>query len=271
MKLAKFFDERTALLFHKNEIAIKRSPDSSHPLSLPTGRELLDVGLKDELKNICWINESSLDTGPQTICAEVQAPMKLPVPWVWKNLREIARLSQDYPAFQAIGRAFQIIQWDKNHQYCGRCGSPTQKKENEKSRVCESCRLSFFPRISPSAIVIVKRDDEILLARSPHFAPGVYSAIAGFVEAGETVEQAAEREVREEVGIQIKNLHYQFSQPWPFPDSLMLGYTADYQSGEIAIDGVEIEDARWFTRDRLPDLPMRLSIARALINKVLNL
>jgi NAD+ diphosphatase len=131
---------------------------------------------------------------------------------------------------------------------------------------CPSCGLLTYPRISPAVMVLIRRGDELLLARSPHFRSGMYSALAGFVEAGETVEHAAVREVREEVGVEIANLRYFQSQPWPFPDSLMLAFFADYAGGEITPDPSEIEAAGWFAIDELPTLPDPVSIARRLID-----
>ena len=131
---------------------------------------------------------------------------------------------------------------------------------------CPSCGLLTYPRISPAVMVLIRRGDELLLARSPHFRSGMYSALAGFVEAGETVEHAAVREVREEVGIEIANLRYFRSQPWPFPDSLMLAFFADYAGGEITPDPAEIAEAGWFPIDALPTLPDPVSIARRLID-----
>lgn len=169
-------------------------------------------------------------------------------------------------AFALAGRASQLLDWQKNHRFCGRCGTPTQKKADEFAMSCPSCGLLVYPRISPAVMVLVERGNELLLARSPHFRPGVFSALAGFVEAGETLEQCAAREVREEVGVEIANLRYFHSQPWPFPDSLMISFFADYAGGKITPDPSEIEAAAWFRRDALPALPDPVSIARRLID-----
>ncbi|EJG08066.1 NUDIX hydrolase [Methanofollis liminatans DSM 4140] len=163
------------------------------------------------------------------------------------------------------GRAVQYVDFDRTHRYCGRCGAATLMKEDEIARLCPSCSLVVYPRLSPAVIVRVTDGDAILLARSPHFPAGRYSVIAGFVEPGENVEHAAEREVMEETGVAIRNPRYFGSQPWPFPHSLMIGFTADYAGGDLCPDGLEVEDARWFTADALPDLPGPASIARALI------
>lgn len=169
-------------------------------------------------------------------------------------------------AFALAGRATQLMDWRRNHRYCGRCATPTTMKSDEFAMSCPQCGLLAYPRISPAVMVLIERGNELLLARSPHFRPGMFSALAGFVEAGETLEQAAVREVREEVGVEIANLRYFSSQPWPFPDSLMLAFFADYAGGEIVPDPSEIEDAGWFARDALPPLPDPVSIARRLID-----
>lgn len=173
----------------------------------------------------------------------------------------------DEDAWKLAGRAAQILEWDRNHRFCGRCGEATERKQGELARVCPRCGLQQFPRISPAVIVRIERGDRILLARSPHFAPGVYSTLAGFVEPGESLEDTVIREVREESGITVTNLRYFGSQPWPFPHSLMIGFVADYESGEIQPQEGEIEDARWFSVDDLPVLPSRFSIARSLIDE----
>jgi NAD+ diphosphatase len=169
-------------------------------------------------------------------------------------------------AFTLAGRASELLDWQNNHRYCGRCGAKTARKPNEPFvMACPACGLLAYPRISPAVMVLIERGEELLLARSPHFKPGVFSALAGFVEAGEAVEQTAVREVREEVGLEIANLRYFSSQPWPFPNSLMIAFFADYAGGEITPDPAEIEAAAWFPRRALPPLPDPASIARRLI------
>lgn len=169
-------------------------------------------------------------------------------------------------AFALAGRATQLMDWQKNHRYCGRCGTPTIMKSTEHAMQCPACKLEVYPRISPAVMVLIGRGDELLLARSPHFKPGVFSALAGFVEPGETLEHCAVREVREEVGVEITNLRYFKSQSWPFPNSLMVAFFADYAGGEITPDPTEIEAADWFPINDLPKLPDHVSIARHLID-----
>lgn len=170
--------------------------------------------------------------------------------------------------FAIAGRAAQLLEWDRAHRYCGRCGAPTVRSPDEWMRGCEHCDRTYYPRISPVIMVLVYREHEVLLARSPRLAPGVYSALAGFVEAGETLEQTLVREVREEVGVAVTEIRYFGSQSWPFPHQLMVAFTARHAGGEPTPDRVEIEDARWFDVDALPPLPGRLSIAYRLISTV---
>ncbi len=172
----------------------------------------------------------------------------------------------DETLFALAGQAVQLIEWDRTHQYCGSCGTPMEQPLRERVKQCPRCRLRQYPRLSPAIIVLVSRGDEVLLARAPRFRPEMYSVLAGFVEPGESLEETVMREVREEVGIEIGNIRYFGSQPWPFPNSLMVGFTATYASGDLKIDPVEIEAADWFKPDRLPPVPGPLSIARKLID-----
>lgn len=164
------------------------------------------------------------------------------------------------------GRAAQFVEWERMHRYCGHCGTPTVVKAGEDARECPACGALFFPRIAPAVIVLVRDGSRILLARNHRFPPGRYSTIAGFVEPGETLEEAVSREVAEEVGVSVRNIQYFGSQPWPFPHSLMVGFVAEYAGGEVRLQESEIADARWFGPDFLPDLPPPWTIARRMIN-----
>ncbi len=167
------------------------------------------------------------------------------------------------------GRATQLSRFDETTTFCGKCGANNRCKSDEIAKICPFCGLITFPRLSPAIIVRITNGDRILLARSPQFPTGLYSVIAGFIEPGESLEEAVSREVFEEVGLMISDIRYFGSQPWPFPDSLMIGFVAKYVSGSIVCDPVEIESAAWFTRDAMPDLPGHLSISRALIDDYL--
>ncbi|HWC67143.1 MAG TPA: NAD(+) diphosphatase [Acidimicrobiales bacterium] len=164
------------------------------------------------------------------------------------------------------GRAVQLVEWARTHRYCGRCGAETKPAAGERAMTCADCELLAFPRLAPAVITVVHRGDEVLLARGVQFALPMYSCIAGFVEPGETLEQAVRREIREEVGVEVGEPRYVASQPWPFPHSLMIGFTAEWVAGEIEIDPREIADAQWFHRDALPSIPPPISIARRLID-----
>jgi NAD+ diphosphatase len=197
--------------------------------------------------------------------AEAMAAAAMPHGWNWQGLRALFGVL-DEAQFALAGRALQIIEWDRTHQYCGACGVPTVARSSERSRECPGCGLVVYPRLAPAVMALVRRGRELLLARSPRFPTGMYSALAGFVEPGETLEQCLEREVHEEVGIRTRNVRYFASQPWPFPHSLMIAFFADYDSGEVRADGTEIEDAQWFDIAKLPRLPATISIARRLID-----
>lgn len=188
-----------------------------------------------------------------------------PEGFVFAGLRALFGRADD-EVVAIAGRARQITEWARTHRFCGSCGAATQPIEGERAMKCASCGLSAYPRISPAMMVLVKRGREILLARHNRLA-GRFTALAGFLEPGESVEDAVHREVREEVGLEVKDLRYFASQSWPFPHSLMIAFTAEHAGGEIRTDEAEIAEARWFgPEDALPELSIRQSIARALID-----
>ena len=200
---------------------------------------------------------------------EIAADAPLPEGMTAGGLRELYPPLGDL-LWGVAGRAVQILAWDRTHRFCGQCGTPTEDAGHERSKRCPSCGLVAYPRLSPAIIIAVVRRAEsgsrLLLARNHRFPPGRYSVVAGYVEPGESLEECAYREVCEEVGIRIKNLRYFGSQPWPFPNSLMIGFTAEYDGGEIRLEESEIADAGWFAADELPGLPPRMTIARRLID-----
>jgi NAD+ diphosphatase len=204
-----------------------------------------------------------LEGVPAVAASVADAPLALPF--------EVGRLRELYPAlgdarFLMAGRATQVVEWSVTHRFCGRCATPTERVPGERCMRCPACGLQGYPRIAPAVIVLVRRGREALLARGARF-PGIfYSTLAGFVEIGESLEETIAREVREEVGIDVKAPRYFGSQPWPFPHSLMVGFFAEWAAGEIRPDGTEILDARWFRPEELPVIPPRLSIARHLID-----
>jgi NAD+ diphosphatase len=196
----------------------------------------------------------------------VPAHSEAPPGWSFEVVRGLfAAISDTF--FAAAARALEIADWDRSHRFCGSCGSPTALKPGERALECIACGHLSYPRISPAVIVAVVRNDQILLARARRFPPGMYSVLAGFVEPGETLEECVRREVMEETGIEVTNLRYFSSQPWPFPHSLMIGFEARWAGGDIEIDPVEIMDAQWWRPDAMPTIPPGMSIARRLIDR----
>jgi NAD+ diphosphatase len=187
-----------------------------------------------------------------------------PEGWRYAGLRSLF-FKLPEPLLAIAARALQVVEWDRTHRYCGVCGTATHDKAGERAKECPTCGHTAYPRVSPAMMVLVTRGRELLLARSPRFPPGMYSALAGFVEAGETIEDCIRREVREEVGIEVANIRYFASQSWSFPHSLMIAYTAEYAGGDLTPDEAEIAEARWFAWDAVPDLPPSVSISRKLI------
>jgi NAD+ diphosphatase len=172
----------------------------------------------------------------------------------------------DEATFAVAGRAMHVVDWATTSQFCGRCGTKTLVSENERCMTCPKCALTQYPRISPAIIVLVRKGDQALLARNAKFPGAFYSTLAGFSDIGESLEETLLREVHEEVGVTVKDIRYFGSQPWPFPHSLMLGFTAVWDHGDIHVDGEEIADAKWFDAHDLPEIPPPISIARKLID-----
>ena len=201
----------------------------------------------------CWAVEGAPAAGPGPDPSE----------------RDLRRLwsEVDRATWAAAGRAVQLVEWARTHRFCGRCGTMTEEMPGVRARRCPRCGLEAFPRLAPAVICLVERDDgTALLAHGPQFAAGTYSCLAGFVEPGESLEEAVTREVREEVAIEVTAMRYFGSQPWPFPHSLMVGFTARWLAGDIEVDGTEITEAAWFSPRQLPGLPPPISIARSLID-----
>ena len=184
----------------------------------------------------------------------------------WRAVGLRAAMLQFPAALMGVAsRAAQVLEWDRAHRFCGVCGTPTEPAAHERARKCPACGHSAYPRLSPAMMVLVWRGRELLLARAPHYAKGMYSALAGFVETGESLEECVHREVAEEVGVRVRGLRYYGSQSWPFPHSLMVAYTAEWTGGDIVRQEDEIEDAGWYDIDALPGVPPRFSIAGHLI------
>jgi NAD+ diphosphatase len=187
----------------------------------------------------------------------------------WAEVRSLSG-AVDEERFWIAGRANHLAEWDRTHRRCGACGAELALLEEEWAKACPACSQVYYPQISPAVIVSVLDGDRILLARNRHYRYPFFSVLAGFVEAGENLEAAVHREIREEAGIAVKNLRYFGSQPWPFPNSLMVGFVADYAGGELTPDPSELLEARWFARDAMPEIPSSISIARRLIDAFVN-
>lgn len=197
--------------------------------------------------------------------AELPETAEAPQGMAFRGLRGIFGVLDENMYAMAI-KALGMINWDRISRFCGQCGEKVERRTDMIGKECPQCGFISFPRISPAVIVLVQRGDRVLLARADRFKEDLYSVIAGFVEPGETLEDVVKREVKEETGIDVKDIRYFGSQPWPFPDSLMIGFTAEYAGGEITIDGEEIVDAKWFDTGNLPEIPGKISIARSLID-----
>ena len=243
--------------FQENKLLVFQEPSS---LGIPYLVDFGELGLPELSQHYL----GHLD-GRHCYAIELAEESRPPKGMLFEGLRQVyGRLDEDL--FWIATRAVQIVDWDRTHKFCGRCGSQLRLKTTERAKECPKCGLLHFPRLAPAIIVLVERGDKLLLARSRHFMPGMYSVLAGFVEPGESLEEAVIREVKEEVGVTVKDIRYFGSQPWPFPHSLMIGFTATYAGGEISLDDSEIEDAGWFTADTLPQIPGKISIARKLID-----
>lgn len=242
-----FVFQHGRLLVHAESADIPQL-GSSEQLGLPIQRSLFLGSLR----------------GEPTFAAEVVGDVAPPPGMVWEALRTLF-MRYDDQLIAAAGRAVQLVDWDRDHQFCGRCATPTLRREHERSRECPRCGLVAYPRICPAMMALIKRGRELLLARAPRFPESMYSALAGFVEAGESVEDTLIREVREEVGVEVTHLQYFGSQSWPFPNSLMIAFVCDYAGGKITPQEGEIAEAAWFDVQALPKIPPPISIAGRLI------
>jgi len=265
------------------EFPLEFEPDHRSPEDVPhepllfafKGREIL-LDAAGQLPSVAQIDNAGLEAARtqylgrlgSTHCYSAELPddAQLPEGFVSRDLRvAYGSLPADHHA--VASRAVQVVEWDRSHQFCGRCGGPTEASKRDRSLQCPSCNVPYYPRLAPAMIVRVERGDEVLLARASNFPAGIYSILAGFVEPGESVEDAVVREVWEETRIVVRDVRYYSSQPWPYPNSLMLGFTAQYEGGEIDVSkDDEIEAAGWFRVGDLPNVfPGRMSISQWLL------
>lgn len=211
------------------------------------------------------VHVGRLDQGSCWLVGVDEGEVAAPAGWAWHDTRSLLGVLTPGQS-HAISCARQLWWWDRRNRFCGVCGTATEVSAEERARQCPKCGVLFFPAASPAVIVAVTRGEELLLAHNRNFRTGMFSLLAGFVDPGETLEQAVAREVREEVGIEIDGLRYVTSQPWSFPNSLMVGFRAQHVCGELKVDGKEIEQAGWFRRATLPDIPRVGTVARRLID-----
>ena len=265
--------EKRAFFFQGDALLLPVDfPDSGIDSGLPF--ELSNEFDKTDIFEIPLLD--NLSPGYNPVMCGISIPLQTVLPNNWKSIpvRQILAMFSAGTAGQnpaEIIRACHIAQWRQDSRFCGTCGAENGDVPKQAQRRCPACGRTEFPRICPAIIVIITdANNRILLAHNKRFRSKVYSHISGFNEAGETLEETVVREIREEINIEVKNVIYIKSQPWPFPNSLMLGFKAEYLSGTIQPDGDEIEDARWFTSDDLPELPGEGSLSRLLINNWLN-
>ena len=264
----------THLLFRGNDILINvHSENSSDGALLTTDSLPKDKVLADCLKSVS-ISDFYAEPEHHYTAAMFNQEANAPAGYEFIPLREFfwrtkTAEQQEQGLPSALGtlaaRAHGFLRLRQIHLYCPTCGAKLEVDKTETAKVCPVCRRLDFPRIEPAVIVLVSKGDQILLVKAKNNIRGFYGCVSGFVEMGETIEQCAVREVKEETNISITNLRYVGSQSWPFPDQLMLAFTADYASGDIRIQEEELLDAGWFTRDKLPEIPKPGSVAYNLI------
>ena len=252
-------------VFCQDELLLEQLPDGTY--TIPMCEEPpVEVKPWTTILNVTPIGDTEVKTydvpGPLT-------PSQLPEGKQLCPLRQ-SYYKQPFELYLMAGKCAELLYWDKNTRYCGVCGGP-MKQHTDISKRCEHCGKEVWPQVSPAVIVRITRgDDEILMARGRNFRSYFYGLIAGFVETGETLEEAVRREVHEETGLDIENIKYFASQPWPYPSGVMVGFTADYAGGQIHVQREELKDVAWFRRDHLPQLPQELSIARWLVDDWVN-
>jgi NTP pyrophosphohydrolases containing a Zn-finger, probably nucleic-acid-binding len=245
------------LLFNSNELLLEIKNKQFRIPFIQNLKELDIVPLRSQY--LGTFNDHPCYSGE--LAPETETPGRM----VFRDLRSLYECL-DEDMYILAGRAAQIVNWDRTHQFCGQCGEATITKDDEMAKMCPECGFTSFTRLSPAVITAIIKDGKLLMAQHTRTPGNMYGLIAGFVEPGETLTEAVERETMEEVGLKVKNIEYFGSQPWPYPHSLMIGFTADYDSGEIQVDGKEITNAQWFGTDQIPRIPSKMSIAGELID-----
>ena len=256
--------KRYYFVFCKDSLLLEQRPDGTctvplceePPTEVKPWTTMLSVTPMDDGTEVKTYAIDAIPTSPSTINH---------LPSTFVPLRQ-SYYKLPWELYLKAGKCAELVYWNQNTKFCGVCGAP-MKLHTAISKRCENCGKEIWPQVAPAVIVRITRgDDEILMARARNFRSDFYGLIAGFVETGETLEEAVVREVKEETGLEVKNIRYFASQPWPYPSGVMVGFTADYAGGDIHIQHEELQNVAWFHRDHLPKLPEKLSIARRLID-----
>lgn len=244
-------------IFYKDKLLLAKQDEK---FAVPTGEEA-PVGLS---KSSSVMEVGTMDDGTPIKTFALNAPDINDTAFEWVDLRKSFHLLPREHYLKA-GKCRELIYWDSNTQYCGTCGTPL-RMHTPISKRCPQCGREIWPALSPAIIVLVHKGNEALLVHARNFKGDYYGLVAGFVETGETLEEAVHREVAEETGITITNLRYFGSQPWPYPNGLMVGFEADYVAGNIHLQKEELSHGAWFSKEKLPAVPDKLSIARKMID-----
>ena len=248
--------EPASFIFHQGRLLVREAD-----LALPDAALLERLGLASS-----HVQPLGLLDGRYCQAGWFDAEPALPPGFAWRGLRSLFGAMDD-ELVGVAGRAAQVAEWARSHRFCGVCGATTVRADNERRFTCVDCGHGAYPRISPAMMVLIRKGDAVLLAKHLLHATQRFVPLAGFLEAGESIEEAIHREVFEEVGLRVHNLRYFASQAWPFPHSLMLAFTADYLDGEIRVDASEIAEARWFgPDDDWPERVPQFSISSVLVD-----
>jgi NAD+ diphosphatase len=236
-------------VFCQSDIVLEKTPDGYRiPTEMPVKPKPWTTVMNVDGEKAYRIDQPLMDHPRYEMCGLRQSYYKL--------------TAEEYGK---AGKCHELLYWDQNTKFCGVCGGP-MKFHTDISKRCEHCGKEVWPQLATAIIVLVRKGNEVLLVHANNFRTDFYGLVAGFVETGETLEEAVHREVMEETGLHIKNLRYFGSQPWPYPCGLMVGFTADYDSGKIHLQRSELSKGSWFDKDHLPHIPEKLSIARKLID-----
>lgn len=249
-------NERRWFVFYHDQLLLVKD---GNRYRIPLGREV------PQKQKVCHSGLTlMLPEGEQAVALSVEEPVEETPDRILIGLRASYECL-DLSDYKAAGKAFQIIHWDRNSHYCPVCGTRTELA-NPIMKSCPSCKNEIYPPISTAILVLIRKKDEILLVHARNFRGTFYGLVAGFLEVGETLEECVVREVREETGLTIRNIRYFGNQPWPYPSGLMVGFFADYESGEIKLQDEELSSGAFYSRENLPEIPRKLSLARKMID-----